>query len=299
MLVDLQGASSRTMPDFWYYLARRMFRSLRRAGFSIEKPRREAFEQDPVDCFADEFLPQVYDAVGDKRPVLLIDEFDVLVSEVRKESLNEVVLENLRNVMQHTTLGFIFAGTYDIEKLGEQKKSVLFNTPHWQRIELLDRPTCEALVKGPVNFAYDPAAMEKIWEITSGHPYFVQLLCHQLVNYRNDNRLNYLTVQDVKNVIKDVAGFGQIHLGYMWDGLETEKKAFLIVITKLLETKGIAIRDDIRAELAGYGITLEFEEAIKELTAKAILKERNGRYEFPIGLVRTWIYKTKSLASLL
>ena len=47
------------------------------ALFSLSVPSVEDLEGD-IECFAQKFLPQVYRILGDKKLVLLIDEFDVL-----------------------------------------------------------------------------------------------------------------------------------------------------------------------------------------------------------------------------
>jgi hypothetical protein len=300
IFIDLQGALNMTAGGFWHYIAIRMYHELQEGGYSIKKPELDTFSKDPFNQFHD-FLKQVYEVVQNKRPVLLIDEFDVLENEVRAKNLPQNTFGNLRHLMQHTSLCFIFAGTYDITKVGADYWSVLFNTALWKRIELLDRATFEELVHDPLKgyFEFDEYAMDRIWEMTSGHPFFVQMLCRELVNYGNEHCLTYFTVQDINNVIEDVVDVGQIHLGYMWDGLSLEKKQFLVVVSELLETKGIAVLADIRAALIDYDISLDIEDALKELTAKAILVEEEGRYDFPIGLVRTWIYETKSLENLI
>jgi GTPase SAR1 family protein len=303
VFIDLQGAAGKKEDKFWHYLAKCIYDSILEKGYSLEKPELEHFRQsDPSEHFRREFLNKVKLAIPENIPILLVDEFDVLEKSVRAGDLPKSVFDNLRSVMQHVDrLGFIFAGTYDITKLGEEYWSILFNTALWKKIELLDKDTFRLLVEDPVKnfFKYDELALDRIWQMTSGHPFFVQLICHELVSYRNENRLTYLTVQDVDNVIEDVIDQGQVHLGYMWEGLAREKKQFLVVASELLQSKGLAVASEIRKALSSYNLTVDVEEALKELKAKAILTEKEGQYDFPIGLVHKWIYLTKKLEDLI
>lgn len=302
VLVDLQGAAGKDEDKFWYYLATSLYEAFTECGISLEKPELTYFRQsDSSVYFRNDFLKKAKNAAPDRVPILLIDEFDVLEKSVKAKDLPPAIFDNLRTIMQHKDgLGFIFAGTYDITKMGADYWSVLFNTALWKRIELLDWQTFKSLVEDPAKgfFKYDELALQRIWNMTSGHPFFTQLLCRELVTYRNENRLVYLTVQDVENVIEDVIDQLQVHLSYMWDGLSNERKQFLVVVSELLEQRGFAVLSEIRKSLTGYNISVNLEETLKELKAKAILTEKEGQFEFPIGLIHKWIYATKNLEEL-
>jgi hypothetical protein len=301
ILIDMQAIPWRAPEDFWYYIATCIHSELEARGREFEAPSYERFTAEGgFNHFRQHFLKQVQSAIPGLHPVLLIDEFDILDQQVRAGVLPSDTPSNLRHLMQHSELWFVFAGTYDITKLGEEYLSVLFNTALWRRIELLDKVSFESLVKEPVQsyFAFDEYALTKIWEMTAGHPFFVQLLCHELVNYANERQITYFTIQAVNDVIRSVIGAGQIHLGYMWDGLAQEKKQFLVLVSQLLETKGTAVIPDIKSALHQYQVSINLEDALKELTAKAIIEEKQGIVSFPIGLVRQWIYQTKSLERL-
>ena len=191
IFIDLQGAPKMTATAFWHYLAVRIHHELEKSGHSIKKPELDNFDKDPFNYFCYDFLNPIYEVIQKKNLVLLIDEFDVLENEVKALNLPQSTFGNIRHLMQHTSLCFIFAGTYDITKVGADYWSVLFNTALWKRIELLDRTTFEELVQVPMKgyFELDDYALDKIWEMTAGHPFFVQLLCRELFNYGNDKRI--------------------------------------------------------------------------------------------------------------
>lgn len=298
--VDLQGMLDPGTDSFLYDIALRIHNTLQARGIPSEKPKRDKFRDNPGEHFRDEFLREVNETIGKSRLVLMIDEFEVLEDRVKADKLDKDIFEYLRNLMQHCAVDFIFAGTYDITKIAKDYWSVLFNIALWKRIELLKRVTMEALVKRPVEgfFDYDQYAIDRIWEVTGGHPFFTQLLCRELVNYGNKNHISYFTVQDVNNIVESLMEAGEIHLGYIWDRLSPERKKLLVVLSNILASKGLAILSDIKASLEKYNIALDLDDAIRELQGRGIISEQEGRFRFQMGLIGEWINKTKSLESL-
>ena len=69
---DLQSSVDQPVPDLLYGLAREITGQL-----NLSAPNRADFQQDP-ESFRASFLPGVYQHLGDKRLLLLLDEFDAL-----------------------------------------------------------------------------------------------------------------------------------------------------------------------------------------------------------------------------
>src|SRR5437764_14035015 len=87
------------------------------------------------------------------------------------------------------------------------KTSVLYQTRShnvglYKKISFLDRNVTSDLITQPVKDYYqvEPAAVERIYHITSGHPYYAQLLCHCLFNYWQRQRMLQVEVPDVDQV---------------------------------------------------------------------------------------------------
>jgi len=75
------------------------------------------------------------------------------------------------------------------------------------------------LVQDPVSASgmrYDDLALDKIWRVTAGHPYFLQLLCHSLVNQHNKAKRSYTTVADVNSALDEILASGEAHFIYLW-----------------------------------------------------------------------------------
>jgi type I restriction enzyme M protein len=232
----------------------------------------------------------------------MIDEFEVLEDRVREGKLHQEIFDYLRHLMQHCDIDFVFTGTYRIVEIAKRYWSVLFNAALSKELELLTRLETYSLAREPVAgyFEYDDYALRKIWQVTAGHPFFVQLLCRELISYGNKNQISYFTVQDVNDIIDDLLQVGDIHLGYIWNELTNTKEAriLLAVLSELVHTREIAVLTEIQATLDRYEVSLDLDEILRELKARGIIKEHEGRYSFKIGLVGKWIYETRSIESL-
>ncbi len=64
---------------------------------------------------------------------------------------------------------------------------------------------------------YEPMAVERIYAITSGHPYFTQLICHELFSLSQKTGRRTLTREDVDSVLEDVIERGTVNLKFVWD----------------------------------------------------------------------------------
>jgi hypothetical protein len=286
---------------FLHDLALRIYDALEERGIELPAPELDAFTGMPGSYFRDVFLSKVMYRIGERRLLLMIDEFEVIEDRVNSRKLDKDIFGYLRHLMQHWSIGFIFAGTYNIAKIAKAYWSVLFNIALSKEIKPLSRSETDRLVQDPVAdyFEFDRYALDKIWQVTAGHPFFVQLLCRELVLHGNRNEISYFTTQHVGDTIGKLLEAGEIHLGYIWDGLSTEKRILLVVLSNLLQARGIAVLSEIQEILARYDLSLDLDGSLRELLGRGIIREDEGRYSFKIGLIGEWINATRSLESLI
>lgn len=145
-------------------------------------PDRAVFLADPQSVFETSFLDAVWDALGEDRLVLMLDEVVRLDEEVKAGRLDHGIFEYLRHLMQHhPRLSFIFSLGSGLEEL-RKDYAYLFSVALYHRISFLEPGAARELITEPVAGHYQvaPAAVQKILAITSGHPYYTQLVCHCL-----------------------------------------------------------------------------------------------------------------------
>ena len=177
------------LPAFFLNMATEIAFALKARGFAVGTPRPRQFADRPAYTFEHDYLRRVRAAIGDRHLLLLLDEFEELESAVKSGSLDASIFGFLRHLIQHEPgLCVIFCGTHRMEELATDYWSVLFNISLYKHVGFLEYDEAARLIREPVaayGMRYDDLALDKMWRITAGHPYFLQLLCHSVVNQHN------------------------------------------------------------------------------------------------------------------
>jgi hypothetical protein len=169
----------------------------------------------------------------------------------------------------------------------------------------LDEAAARRLISQPVadyGLVYDDLAVDKMLRATAGHPYFLQLLCHTLVNVHNRERVNYVTVGDVNRALDEMLGLGEAHLAFLWEKATPWQRAALAALARLVSAGEAGTAGTIASLLADHGLRSDpapVAHVLQRLTALGLLQatgEGTPRYEFLVDLVRLWIERFKSLA---
>jgi hypothetical protein len=303
VLIDMQGKAARGEVDFLYSIADDIVYMLENNGIEVELPARKEFEESPEFFFRSRFLRGVYEKIGDKNLLLMFDEFEELQKRVEDGKLTEDIFTFLRNLMQHERrVDFIFAGTHKLEELAAAYWSILFNIALYKKITFLSQEEVSHLVCNPVaayGLEYDPLAVNRIYQVTSGHPFFTQVLCHELVTYHNETQRSYLTANCVEEAINRIVERGEAHFKYIWAESNMEQRLTLLALAELLETQDTGTIEDIMRVLTKRGRPLDgsaVNEALTRLEARDIVSRsgpRSNLYHFSVDLVRRWIYATR------
>lgn len=301
ILVDLQGLSLNSLEGFFWELASVIQRALRRDHrVDVPRPRPEEFAENPVQYFQSEFLEQVWNALGDRHLLLMVDETTRLEEQVQAGRLDRQVYDHLRSLMQHSPrLNFIFSlGT----RLAQERREygVLFNVALYKEISWLDRQAAINLITRPVEsmYRYDPEAVERILEMTSGHPFYTQLLCHSLFARWQRQGTTSITVHDVDEVLAEVMERATATLKFEWDESTPEERLVLVACVEALGSARQPIQvGDVEQILRSYTIPLprgDIVRALQNLVARETLLGRDG-YRFAVEIMRLWVQQQKRM----
>ncbi len=295
------------MDNFFYDLSLAIVDALAEQGIEVAEPEPADFAERPSGAFERGFLPAVFQAIGGRQLLLLFDEFEELEMRVKSGRLEPTIFPFFRHLMQHVQgLGFIFVGTHRMEALSSDYWSIFFNIALYKRVAFLSERAARALIVKPVAGAecglrYDDLAVDKMLRVTAGHPYFLQLICHALVNYANRERRGYLTIRDVNDVLEEMLELGEAHFAFLWDQSSSAERLALAALTRLLGYEPSVTASQVTELLAERGATTEepqVTQALRRLVERDIVREVRGqspRYEFKIELVRLWLERHKTL----
>ncbi len=291
---------------FFHWMAFEIWRELSERNTEISEPKQSEFAQNPAFHFRNIFLRKIQQKFGDRRLILMMDEFECIDSRIREGKIDKDVLDFMRNLMQHhERMDFVFSGTHQLEDMSADYWSVLFNIGLYHKISFLERHEAVRLICDPVKeyLKYDRLAVEKILEMTAGHPYFIQLVCYYLINHQIKEKQNYTTIEDVNDVLREVVVAGTPHFQYIWNGLTRFERIILLVMAKILSSQSVLTETDVIKYLRQYHFETS-EKRVKEtlegfLRKGVINRKMIGHYRFKIELIRLWCEQNKELSEIM
>lgn len=301
VLVDMQGKPARGESDFLFSIADDIVYALERQNIAATLPEKKDFEESPEFFFRSRFIRSLYPLLGQRNLLLLFDEFEELQRRVDEGKLEPGIFQFLRNLMQHEErVDFIFAGTHKLEELGGDYWSALFNTAIYKRITFLAPSEVRRLITEPIsqyNLEYDPLAVEAITTLTAGHPYFTQILLHEVIAYHNESQRTYLTAADIEQAVDRVLERGEAHFKYIWaESSEYEQKAMRLLAEALVGKTEINAMDlQVFCESCGVTVTPEHIAAVNSLASRDIVTRTGRLYRFTVPLIERWVRRTYPL----
>jgi len=302
---DLQNKASHPLSRV---LAALTSKIVRRAG--CEMPDIEAFD-DEGRFFQHIFLPQLYQALDkDRRPVFLLDEFDVL--DQAKEELPEnaatlAFFPFLRSVMDEDPRpAFVFALGRQAEDLSTVFTALLKGALN-REIWVLDKESTISLIlqaqaNGTLHFT--DRAVERIWRLTSGHPYMTQLLCQRIweraYTGEKPDAPPRVDVPDVEAAVPGALEAGRPALAWLWQGLNPAERVYAAALAEAAGEEDETISENqIVQVLAAHAARLRtppVELAPRKLVKRRVLEEYGEReYRFAVEFFRRWVRRYQPL----
>lgn len=301
------------LPNFFLAIATEIMFALEDRGFQVEAPEPGDFVERPAATFEYQFLSRVRAAIGARHLLIMLDEFEELEAAVRRGSLDASIFGFLRHLIQHTQgLSLIFCGTHHVEELSAEYRAVLANNSLYRQVGFLEQPEALRLIQEPVaefGMRYDDLALEKIWRMTAGHPYFLQMLCYALVQSHNRMQRSYMTIADVNAALDDLMATGEAHFVYLWTESTPDERLVLAALSRLAPPTTHVTPADLTAYLAERGYTIEHHElatALDRLTRRDILRSTTDQapahadvYSWRLGLLGLWVERYQTLSRVL
>ena len=299
VLIDLQGLSMEGLAALLWEMAQVIRRQLRRAANVILPP------EDRADWFANaesrflRFFDTIRQKMGDRHLVLMFDETVLLADKVDAGALEEQVFSCLAALMaRHDGLGFCFSIGSQVGMM-EHQLSRLPRPVTYCEVSFLESAAARALICEPVRrrFRYQPQSMAAILTLTSGQPYYTQLVCHELFNFVQDRGWGDVTPVDVEVIRPRVVEMATAQLRYVWDETPVLGQQVLLALSEFMaQGKDISSAGQIGHMLLAHSIQATDADINDRIV---LLKKRNiitPSYTFQIDLFRHWILQHQRLA---
>ncbi len=282
VFIDLQGAQANSEGAFYWEVARAM---LRQAGQHRQLPLPAApdlaqFQQEPSLRF-NAWLDEVEASLAPRPLLLAFDEFEALGNAIRSHKLPESILATMRHLMQHRPwLYLLFAGVSDLSALGPNWHSY-FISAQPVKVSYLDTPHARRLIQHPIpNWPLDipdPVAAA-ILTLTRAHPFLVQLVCSELVNWINTTERRAqpnprrTTLPDVEQAAARALRSGAGYFTNLWEDAGPEGQRILGVI-------------------AHHPAPLENADrtTLERLKRLDLIEQVDGNWQVQVELTRRWL----------
>ena len=176
---DLQGKAAFSLAEVLYTLAEDIADSLVEHAGAVPLPDDSTDFDKDIGYFQSRFLPEVYKIIGNKRLLLLLDEFDVL-SHYTENTAASTFFPYLQRLLQARKRLFIIPVVG--RRLGELQTFLnLFREALYRKISLLEPESARRLIVKPAAeiLKFDEGAIAAILDLTAGHPYFTQLMGYE------------------------------------------------------------------------------------------------------------------------
>lgn len=292
LFVDLQGpASSATdHAGFLFNLARGMIDSAKKQrNLTFPPLTRETLREDPFTAF-DEWLDRIEDALGQRTVLLALDEFEALASALQSGRLEEAaVLGMLRHLVQHRQrIKVLLASSHTMDEL-KSFASYFVNVQVLQ-VGYLSESDARRLIEHPMpGFAlrYVEEAAKLVYSLTNGHPFLIQLLCGEIINYKNEQppaSRRVCTTTDVMATIPHALEHGCF---FFADIERNQVDSTGVATLRYLASKGeggVVSMEELRAQL-GTGIP---DSCLAQLIRRDLLVKAGTGYRFQVELIRCW-----------
>ena len=292
---DLQGRTHTTIDRFLWWLAREVVRELKQAhSIDLPIPEKDDFSRD-IEFFENRFLADLEPVLDNRVLLLTFDEFDNLEESEVKEELARPLVDYLRRLMGHASLNFIFSIGSSGRKLENMQAAYteFFKAALYKKISFLNEEQTHHLVTRPVEdvLTYDRDAVEYIYKLASGHPYFTQLTCHELFARCQRTEQREITKEDVEAILDDVVERGTVNLKFVWDEASDIEKWCLTALTHIERSDSRALTEYLRKNRVRFTDS-DLNSGLLHLREKDVLTSDN---QFVIQLLKRWLEKNRPI----
>ncbi len=144
-------------------------------------------------------------AQRDFKLILALDEYEILHGYLRQDPATGArLLAAMRSFSQRQNqVVLLFVGSALLSELDAPNWSEYFVQTQRFRVDYLRKEDAVRLIVEPVKLRYPPEVLERLFDLTQGHPALLQLLCKKLVDIANRDQKADMTMADLDLAIAE------------------------------------------------------------------------------------------------
>jgi AAA ATPase domain len=295
---DMRSISSSNTSEFLYNIAITIYDALPNAP--IPEPQRNDFVvSDPFTVFSREFLNKIESSVANRHLILTIDEFEIIDALIKSGQIKPEILRFFRSLIEaYPWLVIVFAGLHTLPEMTEAYWEPFFGSTRQIHVSFLSWVSAQRLIENPskdfsANFA--PEATRRIYDLTNGQAYLIQIICDNLIHHynyqRSEERIDrsaLFTLEDVEAVV-NVPEFyrdGYAYFNGVWGQSQEQEGPAQIQILRSLCTQALTPTELAQATQLAPD---KLQSALQILENHDIIHILEGKYQYTVELMRRWV----------
>ncbi|ODS41594.1 MAG: hypothetical protein A7315_01195 [Candidatus Altiarchaeales archaeon WOR_SM1_79] len=231
-------------------------------------------------------LPQNIAQKRKKKVVVVFDEFQQ-IGQIDGEEIEK----GLRSKIQHhNDVAYVFMGSkrHLMERIFNDKSRPFYKIGKTFTLRKIPRDKFTAFIEKRLKkteMAIESKALiEGILNITGGHPYYTQMLMHEVWNESYPNRT--ITEGSIKRGLEQVLSHQLDAFITLWDTLSPKQKNLL---TALASDENIPLHSQSAILKYELGSPATVSKSLKMLEKKGIIEQEGGRHIFLDIFFKEWL----------
>lgn len=235
------------------------------------------------------------------RIVLLIDEFTYIFDWILNGEISASFMKNWKALLQENYFSAVLVGQDYMPKFKLRFPNE-FGTTQDERVTYLRQEDAIRLIDEPIRIGgrqgksrYREQAIETIFALTAGSPFYIQIVCNRLVEYMNRKRAKFVTEADVKQVQNDlITGNNALDIGKFdnlinsgdtsADAISDEEALKILTTIALNSPTGLCNRSNIACETR-----ILVDEILRDLVNREVVEQRDQNYRIRVELFKEWL----------
>ena len=245
-----------------------------------------------------------------RRPVIMLDEFNVLDLAEREGKLEPTFFNRLRYLVERRDdIGFILAiqeAAYRMAVRGHSGGWLALQSGSPVPLDCLDPASAARLIRDPKRdvLLYDDEVVEDMLELTQGHPYFLQVACSRIVSGKlaaqtTEVGQRPVNRDDLQGALVEILKSGNLYFHHFLELAVDQKEQVLVALAELsARDRPWAAASEVSGMCHQLGHRLPYKQVrkcMKEMFYDRILLERfdsgERQYRIRIPLFERWLHE--------
>ncbi len=260
-------------------------------------------EYSPYKVFS-QLLDDIHAVYPQKNKIFLIDEYELIETKSQEGSLSPNFVPFLSGILESDRhISFIFTGSRTLQERGTPFWQNLFGKSLFRNVSFLSEQDTFRLISEPVKefITYDEKVLNSIYRLTSGQPFYTQIVGQNIVDFVNEHERTQITLEDLEQIVNEILENPLPQMIYFWNSLPQSQMLMMSLLAEILEDAGTEIKpDEMIKETKKKKLGLELDSQIVNTILESLyhikyVSKTNNGYSFQIDLMRQWIKRDHSI----